>query len=42
MNQARRGAYLLAVTDLLIEHLEQVRDAWAPSMTANYAGASSA
>ncbi len=28
-NQQRRGQYLLAASALLIEHLEQVRDAWA-------------
>jgi putative iron-regulated protein len=36
MNQLRRRTYLTAVTDLLIEHLEQVRDAWAPGNAMNY------
>jgi putative iron-regulated protein len=36
-NQARRRTYLTAVTDLLIDHLEQVRDAWAPGTADNYA-----
>src|SRR5687768_15094079 len=36
MNQARRRSYLGAVTDLLLEHLGSVRDAWAPGNTMNY------
>jgi putative iron-regulated protein len=36
MNQARRRAYLTAVTDLLVENLEQVRDAWVPGNAMNY------
>lgn len=31
MNQDRRGQYLLAVGDLLVQHLQQVHDAWDPS-----------
>ena len=31
-NQARRREYLTAVTDLLVEQLETVRDAWAPNV----------
>ena len=35
-NQARRRAYLTAITGLLIGHLEQVRDAWAPTNTTGF------
>ena len=35
-NQARRRTYLTAVTDLLIEDLSTVRDAWAPGAAGNY------
>ncbi|MFN8414892.1 MAG: imelysin family protein [Cytophagaceae bacterium] len=34
-NQDRRAAYLIACADLLVEHLTQVRDAWAPGQN-NY------
>jgi putative iron-regulated protein len=37
MNQMRRRSYLMAVTDLLIEHLTAVRDAWASGDATNYA-----
>lgn len=30
-NQARRGEYLKACTDLIVEHLQYVTDAWAPN-----------
>jgi putative iron-regulated protein len=35
-NQERRGAYLKAAAELLVENLEQVRDAWAPNTPGNY------
>jgi putative iron-regulated protein len=35
-NQDRRGAYLSAAAELLVENLAQVRDAWAPSTPGNY------
>ena len=35
-NQARRGQYLSAVSSLLLEDLEQLEDAWAPSTPSNY------
>jgi putative iron-regulated protein len=35
-NQARRRAYLTAVTDLLIEDLTTVRDAWVPGAAGTY------
>lgn len=35
-NQTRRGTYLLLAADLLIEHLNQVKDAWAPGHPDNY------
>lgn len=38
-NQARRGAYLRIVADLLVEDLEFVRDAWAPNQPSNYRAA---
>jgi putative iron-regulated protein len=34
-NQDRRAAYLIACADLLVQHLTQVRDAWAPGQN-NY------
>jgi putative iron-regulated protein len=36
-NQARRRRFLTSVTELLVEHLEQVRDAWTPARPGNYA-----
>jgi putative iron-regulated protein len=35
-NQARRGQYLLAAIDLLLENMDQLIAAWAPSQTNNY------
>jgi putative iron-regulated protein len=35
-NAVRRGAYLRAATHLLVNHLRQVADAWAPDRTNNY------
>lgn len=35
-NQERRAAYLKEVTALLVEHLAQVRDEWAPDVAGNY------
>jgi putative iron-regulated protein len=35
-NPERRAAYLVAVTELLLEHLAQVRDEWAPNTPGNY------
>jgi putative iron-regulated protein len=35
-NQARRGQYLAAVSDLLVEHLQSLVDAWAPGVSNNY------
>lgn len=35
-NQERRAAYLKEVTALLVEHLGQVRDEWAPDVAGNY------
>lgn len=35
-NADRRGAYLRAVTELLIDHLSGLVDAWAPGQTDNY------
>jgi putative iron-regulated protein len=35
-NQARRAEYLGVVADLLVTHLEQVRDQWAPGVAGNY------
>jgi len=35
-NQTRRGEYLLACADLLVEHLKYVKDAWDPAKTGNY------
>jgi len=35
-NEDRRKAYLLAVADLLVEHLELMINEWAPSNTSNY------
>lgn len=35
-NQARRGQYLAAVSDLLVEHLQSLVDAWAPNVSSNY------
>ncbi|MCC6766139.1 MAG: iron-regulated protein [Deltaproteobacteria bacterium] len=35
-NQQRRGAYLQAAADLLIDDLEQVVEAWAPGDAGNY------
>lgn len=35
-NQARRGQYLLAAIDLLIENMDQLVAAWAPSQANNY------
>ena len=33
---ARRGVYLRLVADLIVEHLTQLRDAWAPDVSDNY------
>jgi putative iron-regulated protein len=33
---ARRGRYLKLATELLVQHLERVRDAWAPNTSDNY------
>jgi putative iron-regulated protein len=35
-NQARRAQYLTSVTDLLVENLEPLVDAWAPGSANNY------
>lgn len=35
-NQARRGQYLQICADLLVENLEELVDAWSPSVTGNY------
>jgi len=35
-NQERRGTYLRVVTDLLVQQLTQVRDAWIPNQPGNY------
>lgn len=35
-HQDRRGQYLLAVTDLLISHLDYLKDAWDPNIAGNY------
>jgi putative iron-regulated protein len=35
-NQERRGMYLESAGELLVGHLEQVRDAWAPGVAGNY------
>jgi putative iron-regulated protein len=35
-NPERRAAYLQAVTALLVKHLGQVRDEWAPDVAGNY------
>lgn len=35
-NQVRRGTYLTVVTDLLVDALTQVRNAWDPAGTNNY------
>lgn len=35
-NPERRAAYLVSVTELLLEHLAQVRDEWAPNTPGNY------
>ena len=32
----RRGAYLLAASDLLVRHLQEMTQAWAPGDTSNY------
>jgi putative iron-regulated protein len=35
-NQQRRGQYLAAVSDLLVENLQSLVDAWAPNVSNNY------
>lgn len=35
-NQARRGLYLSTVSSILLGHLEQLEDAWAPGTPSNY------
>lgn len=36
LNQARRGQYLQICAELLVEHLQELVDAWSPSITGNY------
>lgn len=38
-NAERRGHYLAAATDLLLVHLQEMVDAWAPSASGNYRAA---
>jgi len=35
-NQARRGEYLKICAELIVDHLQQLVDAWSPSSTSNY------
>ncbi len=35
-NEDRRRLYLSVVTDLLVEHLEEMKNEWSPSVTNNY------
>lgn len=36
LNQARRGQYLQICAELIVDHLQELVDAWAPSVAGNY------